>query len=207
MQIYRARTSTMWGWSAIGIGVLVAVLHVASVGFAYAHGGLGLGAAIALFGYAAFLRPHVAAAEDRVEVHNVTQTVVVPFERLESLDTRWTFEAVGDDGSKVGAFAAPAPGAATTRRHERDEKAQLAAGAAAPIEPTRPGDRLGTPSGDAAAMVQRAWDEWRAAQPAPATATGDAPVAAGPAVQRRPDWIGIALMTAGTAAALWGLFS
>ncbi|WP_062288127.1 hypothetical protein [Demequina phytophila] len=201
MQIYRARTSTIWGWTAIVIGAAVAILHVSSVGFAYAHGGLGLGAAIALFGYGAFLRPHVAAAEDRVEIHNVTQTAVVPFGRLESLNTRWTFEAVGDDGSKVGAFAAPAPGAATTRRHERDEKAQIAAGAAAPIEPTRPGDRLGTPSGDAAAMVQHAWDAWRAA------GSGDAPVAAGRAVQRRPDWIGIALVAAGTAAALWGLFS
>ncbi|WP_062461570.1 hypothetical protein [Demequina soli] len=200
MHTYRARSSTVWGWIAIGIGALVAVLHILSVGITHAHGGIGLGGAVALFGWAAFLRPHVAAGEDAVEIHNVTQTASVAYARLESLDTRWSLEAVGDDGTKVGAFAAPAPGARAARRPARPEEAESAAAGVAMVG--RAGDRIGTPSGDAAAMVRARLDAWRAAHPDAAPAAGDA----SPAVVRRPDWIGIGAMTAGTALAIWGGF-
>ncbi|WP_156160805.1 hypothetical protein [Demequina maris] len=193
MQIYRARSSVLWGWVAIAIGVVVAVVHMANVGFAHAHGGLGLGAALALFGWAAFLRPHVAAGEDRVELHNVTQVATVPFARLSDLGTRWSLEAVGDDGRTVGAFAAPAPGAAASKRHERAAEA----GSIDKAEYARAGDVPGTPSGDAAALVHDAWDAWRAA--------GGEAGGEGPSITRTPDWIGVAAVAAGTILAIWGL--
>ncbi|WP_062310828.1 hypothetical protein [Demequina rhizosphaerae] len=193
MQTYRARSSALWGWLAIAIGVVVAVVHVANVGFGYAHGGLGLGAALALFGWAAFLRPHVAAGEGRVEFHNVTQVATVPFARLSDLGTRWSLEAVGDDGRTVGAFAAPAPGAAASKRHERAAEG----GSIDKAEYARAGDVPGTPSGDAAALVHDAWDEWRAA--------GGEAGGEGASITRTPDWIGLVAVVAGTALAIWGL--
>ncbi|SEJ34476.1 hypothetical protein [Demequina mangrovi] len=196
MQTYRARSSVVWGWVAIGLGVVVAVIHVSTVGFEYATGGLGLGAAAALFGYGAFLRPHVATYEDRVELHNVTQTATMPFSRLADLDTRWSLEVIGDDGLKVGAFAAPAPGGVSARRqHVEDKRNDVVDGGV----PGRMGDKLGTPSGDAAALVHRASSAWHEAHPT-------APASEGPSVTRSPDWLGIVVMAAALAATLWGLF-
>ncbi|WP_062387470.1 hypothetical protein [Demequina iriomotensis] len=194
MQTFRARSSTIWGWGAIALGVLVAVIHVSSVGFSLATGGIGLGAAAALFGYGAFLRPHVAAHEDRVVVHNVTQTATVPYARLADLETRWSLEIVGDDGLKVGAFSAPAPSATAARHAQRDAARKDDARA----EYGRAGDRLGTPSGDAAALVHAASSAWTAAHPGESGGEG-------PSIVRRPDWIGIAVVAGAIAAALWGL--
>ena len=198
MQTYRARSSLIWGWIAVGTGAAVAVWHVATAGFAYAHGGLGLGAAMAALGAAAFLRPHVAVAEDRIEIHNVTQVATVPFSRLEALDTRWTLEARGDDGRKVGAFAAPAPGASQSRRIEKQVARESSTGLPPLIG--RPGDAAGTPSGDAAALVRGPWEQWRTAHPA------EAGTDHGTSIQRRVDPIGSGLVVVGLAAAVWGLF-
>ncbi|WP_062516659.1 hypothetical protein [Demequina gelatinilytica] len=196
MQTFRARSSVIWGWGAVALGVAVATIHVATVGFGYATGGLGLGTGAALFGYAAFLRPRVTTRGDHVEVRNMLQIATVDYARLADLETRWSLELVGDDGLKIGAFAAPAPNTAQVRAAQRgaqhargDEKAQYG----------RAGDRLGTPSGDAAAMVHAASSAWKADHP-------DAPIGDGPSVVRRPDWIGIAVVAVATAAAAWGLF-
>ena len=198
MQIYRARSSLVWGWLAVGVGTTVAVWHVASAGVSDAHGGLGLGAAMAALGAAAFLRPHVAVSHDRVELHNMTQVATVPFARLETLDTRWTLEARGDDGRKAGAFAAPAPGASQSRRIEKQVAREREDGL--PPLVGRPGDAAGTASGDAAALVRSAWDAWRAAHPVGADPTP------GPSVVRRLDPVGLGLVTVGLFTAAWGLF-
>lgn len=198
MQTYRARSSKVWGWTAVGAGALVAVWHVLSAGLANAQGGLGVGAGMAALGYVAFLRPHVAVAEDRVEMHNVTQVVTVPFARLEALETRWSLEARGDDGRKAGAFAAPAPGAAQSRRIEKQVARE--SGSDVPAVAGRAGDATGTRSGDAAAMVRQAWERWRAAHP------GGGDAAEGPSTTRRIDPVGLGVSILGLAAAVWGLF-
>lgn len=200
MRTYRARSSAIWGWTAIGVGILIAVVHAASVGVANAQGGLGLGLAAAATGLAAFLRPHVAAGEDAVEVHNVLTVTTTPYARLDRLETRWTLELVGDDGRKAGSFAAPAPGAAQAHRIRKDAHRigdqEAAYGS--------PGDHPGTPSGDAAAMVRERWDAWKATHPdAPA---GSRAAGAGASSTRRLDPVGAALVAIAVVAGAWGLF-
>ncbi|WP_296665006.1 hypothetical protein [Demequina sp.] len=200
MQIYRPRSSYVWGYIAIGVGAIVALLPLLGGGFDQARGTFAVGAAVAAFGTASFLRPHVAVTDERVEMHNILTTATVPFARLSALDTRWTLEAIGDDGRKAGAFAAPAPGAAQSHRIQKDiaktgTDVSVEGGAA----PLRPGDRVGTPSGDAAAMVRDRWRAWQQAHPDGPTGGEES------SVTRGLDPIGIALILLGTAAAVWGL--
>ncbi|MDN4477666.1 hypothetical protein QQX10_07360 [Demequina sp. SYSU T00039] len=197
MQTYRARSSQIWGWTAVGTGAVIAVWHVIAAGLGNAQGGLGVGAGMIALGLAAFLRPHVAVTDDRVEIHNITQVATVPFSRLEGLDTRWSLEVRGDDGRKAGAFAAPAPGAAQSRRIEKQVARESESGV--PPLAGRAGDATGTPSGDASAMIRARWDAWRAAHP-----SGD-PAGEGPSVLRRIDPVGLGLAIGGLAAAAWGL--
>ncbi len=194
MRIYRARSSSIWGWLAIAVGAAVAIVHVSSAGISGAQAGLGLGVAAIATGVSAFLRPSVAVADDRAEIHNVMTTTTVPFARLERIETRWTLELVGDDGRKVGSFAAPAPGAAQSHRlrREADRRGDAAAAHGSP------GELAGTPSGDAAALVRDAWDAWRSSNPEAQRE--------GASSTRRPDPIGIALVIVAVAAAAWGLF-
>lgn len=223
MESYRAHSSVVWGWIAVGIGATIALVHVATVGLTFAHGGLGLGTALIALGFATFIRPHVAVTADSIIIHNVTQTLTMPLSRLAALETRWTLEAIGDDGKRAGAFAAPAPGASQSRRIVIDARRAAAAGLNPTLE--RASDAEGTASGDAAAMVRRAWEAWRASQASTTRATTQPATAksvfaksatAQPAssvtqptrasVTRRPDAVGIVLIATAIAAAVWGMF-
>ena len=88
------------------------------------------------------------------------RTVRIPLARIIHVDTKWALELYMDDGSKVTAFAAPAPGAFAARTMRAEDARGLPrdtylAGT------VRPGDRRGTPSGDAAALVRKAVEDHR----------------------------------------------
>lgn len=189
MQTFRARSSVVWGWIAVGAGAALALLHLATVGFSRGTGGFGLGVAAIAVGTAAFLRPRVETHGDAVVLRNTTHAVSIPFARLGAIETRWSLTLVDDAGRRWGAFAAPAPGAAASMRRPAGEDDASLGG--------RPSDRPGTASGDAAAMVHDAWEAWRAGHP---DGESDA------AVERTPDLVGVALAVLAIAGGAWGLF-
>ena len=177
MDMHRLRSSTIWGWIAVGLGVVVAIAQLATSGLADAHVGLGLGLASAGLGWAVFLRPAVGISPDEVVFRNVIQRATIAVSRIASVELKWSLEVVGDDGRRMGSFAAPVSSAA---RRARTRGA--------------PGDETGTEdlAGEIAALVdQRA---------AAAAAAG-----AGPSVIKQPEWAGIGIVVASAVAALVAL--
>ena len=111
--------------------------------------------------WAAFGRPHVAVDDDGVHLVNVTRTVHVPWPALRAVDTRWALTLATAQRSFV-AWAAPAPGMRAALRATRQDIAHVPADHLAGPG-MRPGDLPSSPSGDAAAMVRRRWQELRGA--------------------------------------------
>ncbi|WP_159449171.1 PH domain-containing protein [Demequina sp. NBRC 110055] len=178
MQIYRSRSSQVWGWLCVGLGALILLIQLIGSGLEQIHVALGIAVAFAAAGYAAFLRPSVAVGEDHVELRNVTQTVVAPFSRLAGLEAHWSLELVGDDDKKAGAFAAPS-------RTGRDR-----------VRPAEDGK-----SAEVAGLITAAWDAYRASadtavEPTAASALGHPPA---PAFSRRVDWVGVGAVAAAVA--------
>lgn len=152
------------GITLVAVGVMGPLLHLADSGWPEASFTVALGLACTMYGVFAYLRPVVEVDDTAVLVRNVLSTVRVPFIRLAYVDTRWALELYTDGGRKVTAFCAPAPGVWTARQtdaaHLRGLHDDTYVGGGARI-----GDRPGTASGDAAAMVREAASTWRAQHP------------------------------------------
>lgn len=188
MQTFRPRSARV---TAVAIVVVAAALGTAQIvkdGIAASVPTVGI-AALAISGaVAAYWRPAVVVSSDAVELRNITSRVTIPLSRLAHVDTRWALELTSDEGRKYSAFAAPAPGAFAARTMKPEDgrglpKVSYVGGT------IRPGDRPGSPSGDAALLVRRAWEEH-----------GQRHSASGDRVTVRPDGAGIAIVAAGIAA-------
>ncbi len=157
------------------IGVLAPAAHINEVGWREASFTLALGFAIASYGFFAYARPYVAVTDDAVVVSNVLSTVTIPYPRIAYVDTRWALEVYTDQATKVSAFAAPAPGVWTARNTKAGELKGLHHDTYL-SNSARIGDKTGTASGDAAAMVREAVAHWRGAHPDALVDTATAPV-------------------------------
>lgn len=175
MRTYRPTSSIIWGLLIVAVGTGLAVSQFLASDRADAGVGPALGLAFVGAGVAVFLLPSIRIGADAVEVHNVLQVVTVPFARLESVESLWTLELVGDDGRKVGVMASPAR---SRRERRRPEQSAL------------PG---------AGAAVQDGWDEWRArgGRPAPAHTAGQSA-----AFSRKPHLAGVTCVAISLAAAV-----
>jgi Bacterial PH domain len=112
--------------------------------------------------WATFWRPRVAVSDAGVQLVNVTRTIFIPWPALEAIDTKWALTLVTAYG-RFKAWSAPAPGtrgalmSLSGSRREYDPRHRQ------PEEVVRPGDLIDSPSGSAAALIHRRWDEVRAA--------------------------------------------
>ena len=122
--------------------------------------------------WACFWRPEVRVSDAGITLTNVSRTIEIPWPALQGIDTRWALCLVTAYG-RFTSWSAPAPGARAAIKSMaasnpasarllgnpvRAGRRHLEADAAA-----RPGDVADTPSGSAAAMVQRHWDRLRVA--------------------------------------------
>ncbi|GIG53576.1 hypothetical protein [Demequina activiva] len=176
MQTYRSRSSQIWGWIAIGLGAAIALASLTVADLARPSVGLGLGVALAASGVAIYLRPSIGIGADAVELRNVVTTVTVPFTRLDSIETRWSLELVGDDGKRAGAMGAPT-------KTSRQRHAEKSAGEVP----------------ETVEVVKGAWDAWR-------RGGGTSSAVDGPSFTTRPDPVGIAWVIVAVAGAVVGLF-
>ncbi len=141
----------------------------------------------------AFWRPVVTVSESGVVLRNVLRTVSIPWSALIHVDTRFAL-TLYTPGHRYAAWAAPAPGKGATLRASRAEQ-PLGMRSQAP----RPGDLLGTDSGEAARIVRLGWERALESGVAEAGAAETTPV------QLRQHWTtaaALAVLAAGSMAAL-----
>jgi len=157
---YRPRSARITAVSIVAIAAAIGAARIAGDGVRDAGPSIGLAALAAIAGVVGYWRPSIAVDADYVDVRNVLRRAHIPFARVIHVDTKWALELYLDDGSKVSAFAAPAPGAFAARTMRVEDARGLPrdtylAGT------VRPGDRRGTPSGDAALLVRKALADYR----------------------------------------------
>ncbi|NEN06870.1 PH domain-containing protein [Diaminobutyricibacter tongyongensis] len=115
---------------------------------------------VALFAWEALWSPRVEVDDSGVRLRNVLRTVFVPWAALIHVDTKYSL-TLYTPGHRYAAWAAPAPGRASSYRATKSRSGN--SGSRAPLDgdAARPGDLLGTESGEAAYLVRSRWDRLR----------------------------------------------
>lgn len=137
------------GWIASSF----AVGSIAVSGDGRSTWGYAAAALVCFLAWAALWRPYVAVSGAGVTLRNVSHSVVIPWGELIHVDTRYAL-TLHTPGRKFSAWAAPAPGAllgARVSRHPSNRESRSTG------ESLRPGDMIGTESGDAATIVRERW--------------------------------------------------
>jgi hypothetical protein len=153
---------------------------------------------IALFAWLVLWSPDVRVDADGVRLRNVFRTIQVPWAALIHVDTRYAL-TLFTPGHRFAAWAAPAPGRTGTTIARRAERRGRVDAAPTVDGTVRPGDLLGSESGQAAAMVRDQWTRLREAGEIPAGVADETPVGI------RWHWSAgglLVLLAAGTVAAL-----
>lgn len=142
------------------------VVALAIAGYLWAHRGLAQPLWLLPAGFVAFAawawlwRPAVEVDDSGVRLVNLVRTVEIPWQALIRIDTRFAL-TLHTPRHGYSAWAAPAPGrtgvALAKRREARASTVRVPDLGAS----VRPGDLLGTESGEAAAMVRQRWHELR----------------------------------------------
>lgn len=109
--------------------------------------------------WAVFWRPAVVVDDGGVHLVNVLRTVDLPWPSIQAVDTKWALTLVTAYGKFTG-WAAPAPGAHAAVRATHRDAEQLPPGAWS-SEGIRPGDLPSSPSGSAALLIRRRWEQLR----------------------------------------------
>lgn len=112
--------------------------------------------------WATFWRPCVAVSDAGVELVNVSRTVFIPWPALHDIDTKWSLTLITAYG-RFRAWSAPAPGTRGALMSLGGSGKEHRQRGPQPEEVVRPGDLVDTPSGSAAALIHRRWDQVRAA--------------------------------------------
>ncbi len=111
--------------------------------------------------WATYWRPEVAVDDGGVHVVNVLRTIDLPWPAIQRVDTKWALTLVTAYGTYT-AWAAPAPGGlATARAASKGTLKGLPESSYGPGRSIRPGDVPSSPSGAAAAVVRRRFEELR----------------------------------------------
>jgi hypothetical protein len=116
---------------------------------------------IVLIVWATYWNPQVGVDDAGVHLVNVLRTIDLPWPSIQRVDTKWALKLVTAYG-EYSAWAAPAPGGmATARAAAKGDLKGLPESTYGPGGSVRPGDVPSSPSGAAAAVVRRRWEELR----------------------------------------------
>ncbi|HKJ12640.1 MAG TPA: hypothetical protein VJ976_09690 [Ornithinimicrobium sp.] len=157
--VYRTLPARLLGWTVVSTASLV--------GFVVVRGELSLGrnvlfpVAVVLFVIALvwvlLLRPRVELRADSVTQRNILRDVVVPFERLAAVGSRWALELTDTTGRTYSSWAVPKQREFSARR-AFDDFAETTSRARA-----RPGTTAQVVAGD----TERAFQRWQMGGGAP----------------------------------------
>jgi hypothetical protein len=147
---------------AIVIWVITAVLLVTTLISGSSNRALSIIPAtfVALFVWTALWRPYVRVDDTGVRVRNVLRTIDVPWNALIHVDTRYAL-TLFTPKHQFSAWAAPAPGRTGTAMARRAESHGRVDAAPRVDGKVRPGDLLGSESGQAAYIVRERWNALR----------------------------------------------
>jgi hypothetical protein len=112
--------------------------------------------------WATFWRPCVTVSDAGVELVNVSRTVFIPWPALYAIDTKWSLTLITAYG-RYRAWSAPAPGTRSALLSLGGGHKERGKWDGQPEETVRPGDLVDSPSGSAAALIRRRWEDMRAA--------------------------------------------
>ena len=158
-QVFRptfGRWLTIAIWAISAAAVVAAVIQGPEAGLRAAPWLALLSGAV----WAAYWRPEVAVDPAGVHVVNVLRTIDLPWPAIQRIDTKWALTLYTAYGKFV-AWAAPAPGGMSGGRISRKAAGGLPNSTFGPGDTIRPGDHPDSPSGAAAAVVRRQWEELR----------------------------------------------
>lgn len=120
---------------------------------------------IALFAWEGLWAPRVIVDDEGVRLRNVLRTIFVPWAALIHVDTKYAL-TLYTPHRNYAAWAAPAPGRGSSYRASKTKSGN--AGSRAPLDSdaagARPGDLIGTESGEAAYLVRSRWQRLRDAR-------------------------------------------
>ena len=121
---------------------------------------LPLAALLAVIAWATLWQPCVVVGDDGVELRNVTHTVIVPWDAIIEVDTKYAL-SLRTPRRAYSAWAAPAPGRISSRAALRAQRRKASANDgdlfAREIIGERTSDLPRTDSGDAAILVRSRW--------------------------------------------------
>ena len=153
-------------WGRI-LAVAVAAVSVTGTGAFIANADLeGLAYSVwffALFAFAAwamFWRPELAVEPHGIRVVNVFSTVDVAWPAIERVDTRFALTLHTTDG-RIPVWTAPAPGLRGAVGVRHDDLRHLSESTYGAERTARPGDSIGTPSGQASYLIRTRWEDLR----------------------------------------------
>jgi hypothetical protein len=158
---FRPRSARLTAVVIVVIALGAATAHTLAEGPRAATPTLGLATLACVVAIGAYWLPRVTISDTTIEVANVLTTVTVPLARIVHVDTRWAMELELENGRKISAFAAPAPGTSKARNFRLEDIRGLPEDTYS-VGAVRVGDSPGTASGDAAILVRTALGEWRA---------------------------------------------
>jgi Bacterial PH domain len=158
-EVFRPATSRVLCVAIGGICVVAMVALVATDGpSALWRAGPWL-ALVAGSCWALFWRPEVVVDDGGVRLVNVFRTIDLPWPSIQAVDTKWALTLITAYGKFTG-WAAPAPGRHEAVRATSHDAKHLPASAWS-SDGIRPGDLPSSPSGSAALVIRRRWEQLR----------------------------------------------
>ncbi|TFD57311.1 PH domain-containing protein [Cryobacterium suzukii] len=109
---------------------------------------------------ALFWQPHIVIEEAGITVVNVFRTYFVPWPHVERIDTRYTL-TLFTAKRRIPVWAAPSPGIRGAIAIERSDVRNLGDSAYGAGQSVRPGDSVGTASGQVAFVLRQRWEALR----------------------------------------------
>jgi hypothetical protein len=157
VETFKARTNAWFAWLCWAVAALGIAVTAITAGPAALAGTAPL-LLVAFLGWQLFWMPAVVVHDGGVTLENPFRSILVPWEALVQVDTRFALTLVTARRSYV-AWAAPAPGIWGGRNARPEDLRGLPATTYGPGQSVRPGDLKSTDSGLAARLVRQRWHE------------------------------------------------
>lgn len=161
--------------------------------------------ALVLLSWLVLWRPHLVVTTDHIEVRNPLRRHVIAWPAIRLIDTSWQV-MLTTDTTRIGVWSAVSGGRHTSFWASRDQAEHLPA-STYQGGVVKPGDLLGTESGEIAAIIRHYWEHLRHTSPHtdPHTAPNSATHTTTTTSSHATDWVGVVGCVVAVVAGVAGL--